>query len=97
MAKRAFRPYEPDRPLPLPPDLRHWLPADHLAWFVLEVVDHLDLEPLYRAHRADGHGRAGSPRPGRAGRHQGGRQRRRPAPTGSHGCPARLQDPTLDR
>ena len=25
----------------LPPDLREWLPADHLAWFVLEVVDQL--------------------------------------------------------
>jgi hypothetical protein len=31
MAKRACRPYEPDRPLPLPPDLRQWLPPDRLA------------------------------------------------------------------
>jgi transposase len=27
-----------------------------LAWFVLDVVDQLDLQPFYRAHRADGHG-----------------------------------------
>ena len=40
----------------LPPDLRDWLPADHLAWFILDVVDQLDLAPFYRAHRADGHG-----------------------------------------
>jgi transposase len=40
----------------LPPDLRDWLPADHLAWFVRDVVDQLDLEPLLCAYRADGHG-----------------------------------------
>jgi hypothetical protein len=42
----------------LPPDLRDWLPADHLAWFVLDVVDQLNLGPFLRAYRADGHGRA---------------------------------------
>jgi transposase len=40
----------------LPPDLRDWLPADHLAWFVLDVVDQLDLGPFLKAYRADGHG-----------------------------------------
>src|SRR5919199_6727022 len=45
-----------DQPFLLPPDLRDWLPADHLAWFVLDVVDQLDLTPFYRAHRSDGHG-----------------------------------------
>jgi transposase len=40
----------------LPPDLRDWLPQGHLAWFVLDVVDQLDLAPFYRAHRDDGHG-----------------------------------------
>jgi transposase len=45
-----------DQPFLLPPDLRDWLPADHLAWFVLDVVDQVDLAPFYRAHRADGHG-----------------------------------------
>jgi transposase len=47
-----------DQPFLLPPDLRVWLPADHLAWFVLDVVDQLDLGPFLRAYRADGHGRA---------------------------------------
>jgi transposase len=42
----------------LPPDVREWLPADHLAWFVLDVVDQLDLGPFLKAYRADGHGRA---------------------------------------
>ncbi len=40
----------------LPPDLRDWLPADHLAWFVLDVTDQLDLGPFLLGYRADGHG-----------------------------------------
>jgi transposase len=42
----------------LPPDVREWLPADHLAWFVIEAVAELDLSAFYVAYRADGHGRA---------------------------------------
>src|SRR5918992_350592 len=42
----------------LPPDLREWLPADHLAWFVLDVVEQLDLDLFLSSYRADGHGRA---------------------------------------
>jgi transposase len=45
-----------DQPFLLPPDLRDWLPADHLAWFVRDVVDQLDLGPFLAAYRADGHG-----------------------------------------
>ena len=47
-----------DQPLLLPPDLREWLPEDHLAWFVIEAVEALDLEPFYAAYREDCHGRA---------------------------------------
>src|SRR3954447_389859 len=47
-----------DQVLLLPPSLRDWLPDDHLAWFVLEVVDELDLSAFYGAYREDGHGRA---------------------------------------
>jgi transposase len=45
-----------DQPFLLPSDLRDWLPADQLAWFVRDVVDQLDLGPFLRAYRADGHG-----------------------------------------
>ena len=38
----------------LPPDLRDWLPADHLAWFVLDVVDELDLSAFLADYRVDG-------------------------------------------
>jgi hypothetical protein len=36
-----------DQPFLLPPDLRDWLPEGHLAWFILDVVDQLDLAPFY--------------------------------------------------
>ena len=42
----------------LPPSLRDWLPEDHLAWFVLDAVAELDLEPLYASYRRDGWGAA---------------------------------------
>jgi transposase len=47
-----------DQALLLPPDLWDWLPEGHLARFVLETVEELDLVDFYRAYRADGHGRA---------------------------------------
>ena len=53
-----FRACDRDQAFLLPPDLRDWLPADHLAWFILDVVDQLDLSPFLKAHRADGPGRA---------------------------------------
>jgi transposase len=42
----------------LPPDVRDWLPGDHLAWFVIDAVAQMDLGAFYSAYRADGHGRA---------------------------------------
>src|SRR3954470_11119083 len=42
----------------LPPDVREWLPADHLAWFVVDAVADVNLDAFYAAYRADGHGRA---------------------------------------
>jgi hypothetical protein len=46
-----------DQPMLVPLDLRDWLDEDHLAWFVIEAIDELDLEPFYGAYRSDGHGR----------------------------------------
>jgi transposase len=42
----------------MPPSVSEWLAEDHLVWFLLEVVDELDLGKLYAAYRADGWGRA---------------------------------------
>jgi transposase len=47
-----------EQELLLPPSLRDWLPANHLAWFVLDAVDAIDLRPFFSAYRADGWGRA---------------------------------------
>src|SRR3954454_4792165 len=47
-----------EQALLLPPSLREWLPAGHLAWFVLDAVEQVDLTAFYAAYRADGHGRA---------------------------------------
>ena len=47
-----------DQELLLPPSLKEWLPESHLAWFVLESVDEMNLDAFYSAYRCDGHGRA---------------------------------------
>ena len=45
MAK-TYRPYVPEQDLLLPPSLREWLPEDHLAFFVSDVIDQLDLTAI---------------------------------------------------
>jgi transposase len=40
----------------LPPSLTDWLPEDHLAWFVLDAVEQIDLSPFYNKYRTDGVG-----------------------------------------
>ena len=40
------------------PSLREWLPEDHLAWFVVDAVEEMDLDAFYADYRADGHGAA---------------------------------------
>src|SRR3954469_4982401 len=47
-----------EQELLLPPSLREWLPEGHLAWFVLDAVDAMDLEPFLAGYRDDGWGRA---------------------------------------
>jgi transposase len=40
------------------PSMRDWLPEDHLAWFVGDAVEEMDLSGFYSAYREDGRGRA---------------------------------------
>jgi transposase len=40
---RRFRRVDRDQPFLLPPDMREWLPAGHLAWFVIDVVESLEV------------------------------------------------------
>jgi transposase len=41
----------------MPPDVREWLPENHLAWFVLAAVEEMELEACYAAYRRDGRSR----------------------------------------
>lgn len=43
---KSYRPYYPDEELLLPPSLRDWLPEKHLAYFVSDVIDNLDLSAM---------------------------------------------------
>ncbi len=50
---RHFRPYSLEQRLLLPPDLRARLPDDHLASFVSDTVDAMDLSPILTKYKKD--------------------------------------------
>ena len=57
---RRFRPCSLDQAFLLPPALQDWLPQDHLARFVAEIVAELDLSAIYSKYeRKDGRGQLG--------------------------------------
>src|SRR3954453_19045683 len=41
----------------MPPDVREWLPENHLAWFVIDAVGEMNLDAFYAAYRLDGRAR----------------------------------------
>lgn len=51
MSTKQYQPWHHNQPMLLPPDLRSWLPEDHLVWFIIDIVEHLDLSELHRAHQ----------------------------------------------
>jgi transposase len=55
MAK-TFRPYVPEQELLLPPSLREWLPEDHLAFFVNDLIDQLDLSAITTVYEDEDRG-----------------------------------------
>lgn len=55
----SYRPYLPDQGLLLPTSLSEWLPEDHLAYFISDAVDALDLQAFHA--RYEGDGRRGQP------------------------------------
>ena len=50
----SYRPYMPDQGLLLPTSLSEWLPEDHLAYFISDAVDALDLEAFHARYEGDG-------------------------------------------
>jgi transposase len=49
-----FRPINRDTDFLLPPSVDEWLPERHLARFVVEIIDGLDLSALVNAYRGSG-------------------------------------------
>jgi transposase len=60
-----FKPVERDQPYLLPPSLSEWLPAGDLVYFLIDVVEALDLSEIYAyyALKPDGTAKAASGQP----------------------------------
>src|SRR4029077_19010488 len=57
MEKTRFKSFDIDQRLLLPPDLREWLPENHLCYFMQEVVEELDLSKIYASYEGGPGGR----------------------------------------
>ncbi len=56
---KRFRVCSYDQPFFIPPSLQDWLPENHLARFIAEVMNELDLSSIYASYeRSDGRGLA---------------------------------------
>jgi len=53
---KTFRPYEPDQDFLMPASMRDWLPADHLAYFISDMVDQLDLSAIMKRYAGEERG-----------------------------------------
>lgn len=53
---KTFRPYEPDQMFLMPISMRDWLPADHLAYFISDVVDEMDLSAIIKRYKDEDRG-----------------------------------------
>lgn len=49
---KTYRPWSPRQSFLLPPSPMEWLPEGHLAYFILDVVEQLDLSEIERAIQA---------------------------------------------
>ena len=50
----SYRPYEPQQVMLLPASLQDWLPEGHLAYFISDTVDSLDLSAFYARYAGGG-------------------------------------------
>jgi transposase len=53
---KTFRPYVPEQDLLLPPSVKDWLPDDHLAYFVSDLADELDLSAIVSPYETEERG-----------------------------------------
>ncbi len=54
--RKGYRSYLPEQDFLMPPSLRDWLPEGHLAYFVSEVVDQLDLSAIHAVYEREKRG-----------------------------------------
>jgi len=50
---KGYRPYLPEQDFLLPPSLREWLPEGHLAYYVSDMVDQLDLSAIHAVYEKE--------------------------------------------
>ena len=48
---QTFKPCERDQLFLLPPNMREWLPEGHLAYFILDVVEQMDLSEILQHYQ----------------------------------------------
>ncbi|MGD0309821.1 MAG: IS1182 family transposase [Acidobacteriota bacterium] len=54
--EKRYKSYEPEQSLLFPPNIKDWLPEGHLANFVSDVVDQLDLSEIEAVYEKDTRG-----------------------------------------
>jgi len=54
---QQFKPWDVDQMFLLPPSLREWLPEGHLAYFVLDLVEQMDLSEIEAYYAKDEQGK----------------------------------------
>ena len=54
--EKTFKSCDRKQMLLLPPSLLDWLPEGHLAHFILDVVEQLDLSKIYASYKGNGRG-----------------------------------------
>ena len=71
---KTFRPNEPDQIFLMPASMQDWLPGGHLAYFISDVVDHIDLSVIMERYTGEERGYPST----------------LPSPDGGEGAPLRL-------
>ena len=53
---KKYRTYQPNQEYLLPPNIHDWLPENHLAYFISETVDNLDLSEIFKYYEQSDRG-----------------------------------------
>jgi transposase len=53
---KHFRPWNPEQSFLFPPAPRDWLPENHLAYFLLDVIPQMNLQPILQPYQAEERG-----------------------------------------